>query len=275
MLEDYDGLERLTSELPENHSLLPVSHLFYPLTLPNLPFMTSSCPYCCSPSLSQELGQNFANVGMCDQAVKAFLKCNKPKAAVDACVNLNQVRQRRKTANNYLKRHSLHICLPLTNWYYCCCQSALPIQLLSWRKDFWNTCVLWDLSIVCFFQWNKALELTQAHNMKEIKPLLSKYASHLLEKNKILEVVELYRRANHFLDAAKLMFKVASNCHVPLLRMSFLISSFLSRIHLFSIADSWWGGQKEDSAIACEEALCPCSVPCGKSPWAFEGITAK
>uniref|UniRef100_H3CMI1 WD repeat-containing protein 35 n=1 Tax=Tetraodon nigroviridis TaxID=99883 RepID=H3CMI1_TETNG len=117
MLEDYEGLEQLTSELPENHSLLP------------------------------ELGQNFANVGMCDQAVRAFLKCNRPKAAVDTCVNLNQ--------------------------------------------------------------WHKALELTQAHSMKEVKPLLSKYASHLLEKNKILEVVELYRRANHFLDAAKLMFQIA------------------------------------------------------------------
>lgn len=44
--------------------------------------------------------------------------------------------------------------------------------------------------------------------MKEIKSLLSKYASHLLEKNKTLEAVELYRKAHHFLDAAKLMFKV-------------------------------------------------------------------
>lgn len=84
---------------------------------------------------------------------------------------------------------------------------------------------LCTVRLVCFFQWNKALELTQAHNMKEIKPLLSKYASHLLEKNKILEVVELYRRANHFLDAAKLMFKVGSSCHVPL--DSFLMSFFL------------------------------------------------
>lgn len=31
MLEDYEGLERLTSELPENHSLLAVSSLFCPL----------------------------------------------------------------------------------------------------------------------------------------------------------------------------------------------------------------------------------------------------
>lgn len=62
---------------------------------------------------------------------------------------------------------------------------------------------------VCvFFQWNKAVELAKNHSMKEIGPLLSKYASHLLEKNKTLEAVELYRKAHHFLDAAKLMFKV-------------------------------------------------------------------
>lgn len=57
-------------------------------------------------------------------------------------------------------------------------------------------------------QWNRAVELARTHNMKEIKPLLSKYALHLLEKNKNLEAVELYRKAHHFLDAAKLMFKV-------------------------------------------------------------------
>ena len=50
--------------------------------------------------------------------------------------------------------------------------------------------------------------MAKNHNMKEIKSLLAKYASHLLEKNKTLEAVELYRKAHHFLDAAKLMFKV-------------------------------------------------------------------
>ena len=57
-------------------------------------------------------------------------------------------------------------------------------------------------------QWNKAVELAKSYNMKEIKSLLAKYASHLLEKNKTLEAVELYRKAHHFLDAAKLMFTV-------------------------------------------------------------------
>ncbi|XP_066559744.1 WD repeat-containing protein 35 isoform X2 [Amia ocellicauda] len=117
MLEDYEGLERLANSLPENHKLLP------------------------------DIGQMFATVGMCDQTVSAYLKCNQPKAAVDTCVHLNQ--------------------------------------------------------------WNKAVELAKNHNMKEIGSLLSKYASHLLEKNKILEAIELYRKAHHFLDAAKLMFKIA------------------------------------------------------------------
>lgn len=57
-------------------------------------------------------------------------------------------------------------------------------------------------------QWNKAVELAKDHSMKEIGSLLAKYASHLLEKKKTLEAVELYRKARHFLEAAKLMFKV-------------------------------------------------------------------
>uniref|UniRef100_A0A3Q3JRB8 WD repeat-containing protein 35 n=1 Tax=Monopterus albus TaxID=43700 RepID=A0A3Q3JRB8_MONAL len=61
MLEDYDGLERLTAVLPQNHKLLP------------------------------EIGQMFATVGMCEQAVNAYLKYNQPKAAVDTCVHLNQI----------------------------------------------------------------------------------------------------------------------------------------------------------------------------------------
>ncbi|TRY60156.1 hypothetical protein DNTS_003730 [Danionella cerebrum] len=117
MQEDYDGLERLANSLQENHKLLP------------------------------DIGRMFVTVGMCEQAVSAFLKSNQPKAAVDACVHLNQ--------------------------------------------------------------WNKAVELAKNHSMREIGPLLSKYASHLLEKKKILEAVELYRKAHHFLDAAKLMFKIA------------------------------------------------------------------
>jgi WD repeat-containing protein 35 len=57
-------------------------------------------------------------------------------------------------------------------------------------------------------QWNTAIDLAKTHNVREIDSLLAKYAKHLLEKNKIINAVELYRKANHYLEAAKLLFKV-------------------------------------------------------------------
>ncbi|XP_054833887.1 WD repeat-containing protein 35 [Eublepharis macularius] len=119
MLEDYQGLEDLANSLPENNKLL------------------------------SDIAHKFVTVGMCEQAVTAFLKCNKPKDAVDCCVHLNQ--------------------------------------------------------------WRKAVELAKQHNMKEIGSLLARYGSYLLEKNKPLDAVKLYYKANYFFDAAKLMFKIADD----------------------------------------------------------------
>lgn len=117
-LEDYGGLEKMVQALPENHKLLP------------------------------EIGHMFVTVGMCEQAVAAFTRCNHIKKAIDSCVDLNQ--------------------------------------------------------------WNTAIELAKTHNVREIDSLLAKYASHLLEKNKIVSAIELYRKAGHFLNAAKLLFKLAN-----------------------------------------------------------------
>ena len=88
----------------------------------------------------------FGSVGMCEQAVAAFIKCNEVKSSIDICVTLNQ----------------------------------------------------WDL----------AVKLAKEHNYTEINGLLAKYAEHLMEKNHILDAIELYRKASHYIDAAKLLFKV-------------------------------------------------------------------
>lgn len=57
-------------------------------------------------------------------------------------------------------------------------------------------------------QWDQAVELARANNMKEIDNLLAKYASHLLEKNKVLNAIELYRKASRHVQAAKLLYQV-------------------------------------------------------------------
>ena len=53
-----------------------------------------------------------------------------------------------------------------------------------------------------------AIDLAKTHNVREIDSLLAKYAQHLLEKNKVVNAIELYRKAGHHLEAAKLLFKV-------------------------------------------------------------------
>lgn len=58
-------------------------------------------------------------------------------------------------------------------------------------------------------QWTTAIELAKSHNVKEIDALLTKYAQHLLQKKKIINAIELYRKAGNFLEAAKLLFKVS------------------------------------------------------------------
>jgi len=58
-------------------------------------------------------------------------------------------------------------------------------------------------------QWNLAIDLAHQHNVRDTEPLLVKYAETLLDKNKTFSAVELYRKANHQVDAAKLLFQVS------------------------------------------------------------------
>ena len=60
ILENYSGLESLLATLPEGHALL------------------------------SRLGEIFLNAGMAEQCLKANLRCQNIKAAVNACVRLHQ-----------------------------------------------------------------------------------------------------------------------------------------------------------------------------------------
>ena len=55
------------------------------------------------------------------------------------------------------------------------------------------------------------MNLANEHKYTEINGLLAKYAQHLMEKNHILDAIELYRKAKHFIEAAKLLFKLAED----------------------------------------------------------------
>ena len=53
------------------------------------------------------MAETFRMVGMCEQAVTAYLKCNKIQAAIDTCVYLNQWNQ----AVDLAKKHNIKVCM--------------------------------------------------------------------------------------------------------------------------------------------------------------------
>jgi len=65
-----------------------------------------------------------------------------------------------------------------------------------------DTCVLLN-------QWDLAVNLAQQQNFQQIEGLLAKYAQHLLDKNKKIEAVKLYKKANRHTEAAKLLSQMA------------------------------------------------------------------
>lgn len=67
-----------------------------------------------------------------------------------------------------------------------------------------DTCVLLN-------EWELAVDLAQKHNFVQIEGLLTKYASHLLEKQKKLEAVQLYRKANRNTEAAQILVDIAKS----------------------------------------------------------------
>ncbi|XP_046828988.1 WD repeat-containing protein 35 [Vespa crabro] len=99
-----------------------------------------------SPIL-KTVARMLASVGMCSQAVAAYIKYGDVKLAVDTCVRLNY--------------------------------------------------------------WDQAIDLAKTYKMAQIGELLNKYANHLLSNGKRLQAIELYKKANYYLEAAKLLIKLA------------------------------------------------------------------
>lgn len=60
-------------------------------------------------------------------------------------------------------------------------------------------------------QWDTAVNLAERFQLPQIQGLLSKYATYLLEKNRHLEAVELYRKARYHVDAAFLLMGMAKD----------------------------------------------------------------
>ncbi|OQR99308.1 WD repeat protein 35 [Thraustotheca clavata] len=85
------------------------------------------------------------------------------------------------------------------------CSSAVNAYLkLNDIKSAIDSCVLLN-------EWERAVSLAETHNFPQIESVLAKYATHLMRNGKTLQAIELYRRANKSMDAAKLLGTLAKD----------------------------------------------------------------
>lgn len=62
---------------------------------------------------------------------------------------------------------------------------------------------------VALRQWGLAVELAQKYKMPSVNALLNKHAAHLLQEGKLPEAIELQKKAGRYLDASRLLIKLA------------------------------------------------------------------
>jgi len=60
-------------------------------------------------------------------------------------------------------------------------------------------------------KWNLAVELAEKNNYQQIEGLVNKYSTVLIEKNKKMDLIELYRKAHKHTEAAKILIKIAED----------------------------------------------------------------
>ncbi|GMR34389.1 hypothetical protein PMAYCL1PPCAC_04584 [Pristionchus mayeri] len=72
-------------------------------------------------------------------------------------------------------------------------------------------------------QWEMAVNLSRTHNLRDVDALLGKYTAELTGSNeRTLAAVQLYKRAGKYLDAARIVYDIASEERrkaAPLLRL--------------------------------------------------------
>ena len=62
--------------------------------------------------------------------------------------------------------------------------------------------------IICLF---KAVEFAEKNNFFQIEGLVTKFCKALIEKNRKMDLVELYRKSHRHTDAARMLVRIAED----------------------------------------------------------------
>mmetsp|Transcript_20542 Transcript_20542/g.58181 ORF Transcript_20542/g.58181 Transcript_20542/m.58181 type:complete len:1228 (-) Transcript_20542:92-3775(-) len=149
------------------------------------------------------IGDYYADRGKWSNAAQYYAKAQNNAALVDTYYFLEDYEALERLIN-YLPEGS-PLLRDIGNKFSLvglCEQSVAAFMRNGDVKTAVDTCVMLN-------QWDSAVNLAQQNNFQAIEGLLAKYAQHLLDKNKKIEAVQLYRKANRNTEAAKLLAQMA------------------------------------------------------------------
>ncbi|XP_049547434.1 WD repeat-containing protein 35 [Anopheles darlingi] len=151
----------------------------------------------------REIGHHYMNMRVCDSAKEYYEKAHHIEGLMDALYNLEQYDElvgcMHKLPEKSQQLAKLGQMLATVGM---CEQSVAAYLKLGDVKSAVSTCI-------ALRQWGLAVELAQKYKMPQINTLLSKHAAQLLQEGKLPEAIELQRKAGRYLDAARLLVKMA------------------------------------------------------------------
>lgn len=185
----------------------------------------------------RQIGNHFASLRSWDSAREYYEKSHDIEGLMNSLYHLEQFEELEKCIDKLPEKSPLLSKIAeMLSSVGMCNEAANAYIKFGDPKAAVNTCV--NLR-----QWGQAVELAQKYQMPQVATLLSKHAAQLLQENRLPEAIELQRRAGRYLDAARLMTKLAEKekeKRSSLLRIKklYVLAGLLAEQHLKSLASN-------------------------------------
>ncbi|KAJ8550446.1 hypothetical protein ON010_g10623 [Phytophthora cinnamomi] len=149
------------------------------------------------------IGEYFLDRHKWEKAIKYYAQAKNTNALVQCYYALGDFNQLEALVNDIPESSPLLKEMAIKFTRAGLCQSAVETYVrMGDVKSAIDSCVLLN-------EWERAVGLAEQYNFPQIENVLTKYANHLMMNGKILQAIELYRRANKSTEAAKLLAKLA------------------------------------------------------------------
>lgn len=132
-----------------------------------------------------EAVQHLEKVECCDRLIECYIHLDNYNALVSLIPKIQDKKQLLEIA---MFLESVGMCKECTKAY--CKAGDIQVAL--------DACMAMS-------EWKTAIDIAHDHNIQHIDTLLNKYSQHLLEENRYVEIIEVYRKARRLAQATEVI----------------------------------------------------------------------